>query len=66
MSVLDSIGGFVKKITDIIMPPVDPAEEDEPKETHKAETKEPEKAPSLQRLSNRSKPPNSPRRRPNR
>ena len=45
MSVLDSIGGFVKKITDIIMPPVDPAEEDEPKETHKAETKEPEKAP---------------------
>lgn len=44
MSVLDSIGGFVKKITDIIMPPVDPAEEDEPKETLKAETK-PEKAP---------------------
>ena len=44
MSVLDSIGGFVKKITDIIMPPVDPAEEDEAKEVHKAETKEPEKA----------------------
>ena len=43
MSVADSIGGFIKKITDIIMPPVDPAEEDEQKEVQKAETKEPEK-----------------------
>ena len=49
MSVLDSIGnsigGFVKKVTDIIMPPVDPSEEDESKEVQKAETKEPEKTP---------------------
>lgn len=39
MSILESLGNFVKKVTDIIMPPVDNAEEEEPKEVKKVEAK---------------------------
>ena len=43
MSVLDSIGKFVKKITDIIMPMENVTDEEELKETKKPETKDTEK-----------------------
>ncbi len=49
MSVFQSIGDFVKKITDIIMPPVETVEEEEPKEVKKVEAKaeEPKAEPKI-------------------